>query len=599
VEEVRHEGMDGLERTHYCGEVLPADRDRTVTVMGWVHRRRDHGGLVFVDLRDRTGLVQVVVSPSAGAAFDVAEASRPEWVLAVTGQVRLRPEGMANPDMATGAVEVVGQHLRVLARSDTPPISPADTRLADETVRLQHRYLDLRRPGLLANFVLRDRVVFAVRSWMHRHGFLDVETPALGKSTPEGARDFLVPSRIRPGMVYALPQSPQTLKQLLMVGGFDRYYQIVKVFRDEALRADRQPEFTQIDVEMSFLSQARILALMEDMVTCVFRETMGVDLAPWPRLTHADALRLYGTDKPDLRAGPPLADVTDAARPHAAIALPDGSRWVGVVLADAVPSRRQLDGWVDRARELGAPGLFWLRRDGGVVRTNAGRALADGAGAAILEAAGVGAGGVLLVVAGEAPDVYRWAGQLRLDVSREVGGGRGDAGDRFRFLWVTDFPLFEWSEEEGRWTSAHHPFTMPHPDDLGSFDSHPATARSQAYDVVLNGVELASGSLRIYDAELQARVFGVLGLSRAAVEDKFGYLLNAFRYGAPPHGGIAFGLDRLVMLMAGAQSLRDVIAFPKTNTGSDPLMGAPAPADPAQWAELGLRPVAAPEGQER
>lgn len=578
----------GPERSHYCGEVRESLRDTTVTVAGWVHRRRDHGGLVFIDLRDRTGLVQVVVSPEAVDAFAAAEAVRPEWAVSATGVVAARPEGMANPEMPTGAVEVRADALHVWSRSDTPPVSPAGGAAVDELLRLQHRYLDLRRPELLKNFVLRDQVVYAVRRWMHDHGFLDVETPVLGRSTPEGARDFLVPSRVQPGRVYALPQSPQVWKQLLMVGGLDRYYQIVKVFRDEALRSDRQPEFTQIDVETSFLSQGQILALVEDMLRAVFREALQVELSAWPRLTHAEALAQYGTDKPDLRAGPPLVDLTAAARGAASIAQSDADRWVGITAGPAALSRKQLDALVERAQALGAPGLFWIRPTAEGVRTNAGRALADGAAAALAEAAGVQAadGGLLLVLAGPAPEVYRQAGTLRL----ELAAALGRVASGFHFLWVTDFPLFEWSAEEQRWTSAHHPFTMPHPEDRALIASQPGQARSQAYDVVLNGVELASGSLRIYDPALQAEVFGVLGLSPDEVEAKFGYLLDAFRYGPPPHGGIALGLDRLVMLMAGADSLRDVIAFPKTHTGSDPVMGAPAPAEPGQWAELRLTP---------
>lgn len=573
-------------RTAYCGRVGRERVGETVTVAGWVHRRRDHGGLVFIDLRDRTGLVQVVVSPDATAAFETADAVRPEWVVSATGAVAARPDGMANPDLPTGTVEVRATALSVWSRSETPPVSPADGASVDERLRLRHRYLDLRRPELLQNFVLRDRVVFAVRRWMHAHEFLDVETPTLGRSTPEGARDFLVPSRLQPGHVYALPQSPQVWKQLLMVGGVDRYYQIVKVFRDEALRSDRQPEFTQIDVETSFLSQDQILDLMEDMVRTVFQEALGVALPAWPRLTHAEALAQYGTDKPDLRVGPPLVDLTAVGQQVGALALPDETRWVGIVVEAAAFSRKQLDTLVDRARDLGAPGLFWIRRTADGVRTNAGRAFTDGGAGRLADAAGMGPDGLLLVMAGPWGAVHRHAGAMRLEVAAQLG--REAPG--FHFLWVTDFPLFEWSEDEHRWTSAHHPFTMPHPDDRELIATDPGRARSQAYDVVLNGVELASGSLRIYDSELQAQVFSVLGLTPAETTSKFGYLLDAFRFGPPPHGGIAFGLDRLVMLMAGADSLRDVIAFPKTHTGSDPVMGSPAPADPGQWAELRLTP---------
>ena len=461
-------------RTEYCGRVGAEWVGATVTVAGWVHRRRDHGGLVFIDLRDRTGLVQVVVSPDAAAAFETAEAVRVEWVVSATGEVVSRPEGMANPDLATGAVEVRATSLTVWSRSDTPPVSPQDGAQVDERLRLKHRYLDLRRPELLRNFVLRDRVVFAVRRWMHAHEFLDIETPTLGRSTPEGARDFLVPSRLQPGHVYALPQSPQVWKQLLMVGGVDRYYQIVKVFRDEALRSDRQPEFTQIDVETSFLSQGQILDLMEDMVRTVFQEALGVTLPEWPRLTHAEALAQYGSDKPDLRAGPPLVDLTAAAREVATLALPAETRWIGLVAEGAALSRKQLDTVVDRARELGAPGLIWIRRTPDGFRTNAGRALAEGGAARLASAAGMGPDGLLAVMAGPAPAVHRHAGTLRLELAAQLGR----VAPGFHFLWVTDFPLFEWSEDEGRWTSAHHPFTMPHREDRALLATDPGRARS-------------------------------------------------------------------------------------------------------------------------
>lgn len=572
-----------MHRTHYAGEISEALVGTTVAVAGWVDRRRDHGGLIFIDLRDRSGVVQLRVDPSAGAVFQEADRLRAEYVIAVQGVVKARPPGMENPELATGKVEIDPERLVVLSEAKTPPFLPhEEADRVDELVRLKYRYLDLRRPKMLGHFALRNRVVFAFRRYLHEHGFLEVETPALARSTPEGARDFLVPSRLQPGNFYALPQSPQLFKQLLMVSGFDRYYQIAKVFRDEDLRADRQPEFTQVDIEMSFVDQDDVLREMEALVRSVFQESLGETLAPFPRLSWDAAMRQYGSDKPDLRAGPPLLDLTEPARKSRWPILGEAQHVAGVVLRQVNPSRRQWDEFVERSRELGASGLIWLWK-GEELRSNA-----RGLGTELLEGlaacAELRAGDGLLVVAGEFPLACQVAGQLRLDAAQRFG--RLEQG--WRFLWVTDFPLFEWSEEEGRWVSAHHPFTMPHPEDVEWLEKDPSRVRSWAYDVVLNGVELASGSLRIFQPELQARVFQVLGLSRREAEAKFGFLLEAFSYGAPPHGGIAFGLDRLVMLMAGAKSLRDVIAFPKTARGTDPMTEAPNRVDPKQLEELSL-----------
>jgi aspartyl-tRNA synthetase len=573
-----------LERDTYCGSLRRADAGREVVLAGWVHRRRDHGGVIFLDLRDVTGLVQVVVEPLSEVAFRTADRVRAEWCLAVRGRVRPRPAGMVNPDLPTGEVEVEPVSLEVLSESRPLPFHPADADTVDELTRLKYRYLDLRRPILQQNLRLRDQVIFAVRQYFHAHGFLDVETPSLARSTPEGARDFLVPSRLQPGRFYALPQSPQIFKQLLMVAGIDRYYQIVKVFRDEDLRADRQPEFTQIDVEMSFLSQESILTMMEDMLHHVFREAMGADLPRFPRLTYREALTDYGSDKPDLRAGPPLRDLTAAAHELEWKVLREAEAVSAVVLKAAPLSRKQLDQLVERARELGASGLVWIGQGPDGLRSNVQKPLGPDGLARLAAELGLEAGDYALVVADRDPAAYQVAGQLRLQMAEELG--RLESG--FRFLWVTDFPLFEWSADERRPVSAHHPFTMPHPDDLGRLEEAPLSVRAQAYDVVLNGVELASGSLRIYDAELQARIFRILGLSGEAIREQFGFLVDAFQFGPPPHGGIAFGLDRLVMLMAGAKSLRDVIAFPKTTSGTDPLMNAPSPVDPRQLRELEL-----------
>lgn len=572
-----------MHRTHYAAEISEALVGTTVAVAGWVDRRRDHGGLIFIDLRDRSGVVQLRVDPSAGAVFQEADRLRAEYVIAVQGVVKARPAGMENPELATGKVEIDPERLVVLSEAKTPPFLPhEEADRVDELVRLKYRYLDLRRPKMLGHFMLRNRVVFAFRRYLHEHGFLEVETPALARSTPEGARDFLVPSRLQPGNFYALPQSPQLFKQLLMVSGFDRYYQIAKVFRDEDLRADRQPEFTQVDIEMSFVDQDDVLREMEALVHSVFQESLGETLAPFPRLTWDAAMRQYGSDKPDLRAGPPLLDLTEPARKSRWPILGAAQHVAGVVLRQVNPSRRQWDEFVERSRELGASGLIWLWK-GEELRSNA-----RGLGGELLEGLATCAelrpGDGLLVVAGAFPLACQVAGQLRLDAAQRFG--RVEQG--WRFLWVTDFPLFEWSEEEGRWVSAHHPFTMPHPEDVEWLEKDPSRVRSWAYDVVLNGVELASGSLRIFQPELQARVFQVLGLSRREAEAKFGFLLEAFSYGAPPHGGIAFGLDRLVMLMAGAKSLRDVIAFPKTARGTDPMTEAPNRVDPKQLEELSL-----------
>lgn len=572
-------------RTHYASEITQDLVGQAVTAAGWVHRRRDHGGLIFIDLRDRSGLVQIVVDPSQADVFEQAERVRNEYVVRVSGQVELRPVGMINPDIASGTVEIRPGVFEIVSASQPLPFVPSEAENVDELLRLKYRYLDLRRPGLLNNFILRDRVLHATRDYLHQHGFLDVETPSLARSTPEGARDFLVPSRLHPGSFYALPQSPQIFKQLLMVAGFDRYYQIAKVFRDEDLRADRQPEFTQIDVEMSFVEREQIFDVMENMVHAIFQEALGEPLEPFVRITWRDAMKLYGSDKPDLRAGEPLCDLTETARTLSWEVIANAPVVSGVVIRQYVPSRKQLDSWVAMARELGAPGLLWIIQEEGNARSSGFKMLGVDGIATISQAAQLRPGDTLLVVAGENPGTYQVAGHLRLELARQLE--RLTSG--FKFLWVTEFPLFEWSNEEGRVVSAHHPFTMPHPDDLAWLESDPLRVRSEAYDVVLNGVELASGSLRIYQPELQSRIFAVLGLSEEEITSKFGFLLQAFQYGAPPHGGIAFGLDRLVMLMAGAKSLREVIAFPKTARGIDPLMDSPSPVDGQQLVDVHLR----------
>lgn len=570
-------------RTHYAAELNAAQIGQTVSVAGWVHHRRDHGGLIFIDLRDRTGLVQIVAEPG-NPVFALLDRVRNEYVLEVTGTVRRRPDGMVNAELASGTVEVVPTDAIVDAVSKTPPFNVSGADGVDETLRLKYRYLDLRRPELTANLVLRDKSLMAIREFFHDHGFLDVETPSLARSTPEGARDFLVPSRLKPGAFYALPQSPQIFKQLLMVAGLDRYYQIAKAFRDEDLRADRQPEFTQIDVEMSFMNREEILSLMEEMLHHLFQVVLAVHLDPFVRMTWHDAMTRYGSDKPDLRAGPTLVDLSATAQTLSWPVLRDAAHVVGVPLPNYQPSRRELDQWGEVARTQGATGMVWMVQGSEGIRSSASKWLTAQELAQLMSDAGLGAGDTLLMVSGAGWHPFQTAGQLRLAYAREAG--RIEAG--WRFLWVTEFPLFEWSDEQGRLVSAHHPFTRPVAADIDRLESDPAAVRSEAYDVVLNGTELASGSLRIYQPELQERVFRTLGLSPAEAHEKFGFLLDAFQYGAPPHGGIAFGLDRLLMLMAGAESIRDVIAFPKTARGSDPLMDAPAAVDPAQLRDIHL-----------
>ncbi len=571
-------------RTHWADNVQESLITQTITIAGWVQRRRDHGGLVFVDVRDRTGLVQVVADPR-NPMFKVLDSVRPEFVVSITGTVQQRPEGMGNRDIASGSVEIVPNLVKVLSESKTPPFMPQEAESVDELMRLKYRYLDLRRTSLFHNFELRDRVLFSLRSFFHEQGFLDVETPALARSTPEGARDFLVPSRVQPGQFYALPQSPQIFKQLLMVAGFERYYQIAKVFRDEDLRADRQPEFTQIDVEMSFVDREEILRLMEAMMKQIFWDALDVRLPDFPRMTYKDAMHQYGSDKPDLRAGEALVDLSDLAHQTEWNVLRQATYTVGVRCRQYAPSRKQLDEWTQFAKDLGSRGLVWMTKAEDGIRCSATKWLDSEFQEKISATANLEIGDTLFLVSGDDPRPFEVAGQIRLEFARREN--RMESG--WRFLWVTEFPLFEWSEEEQRLTSAHHPFTMPMEEDRSLIAVDPTAVRSEAYDVVLNGIELASGSLRIYQSEVQQNIFSALGLSDTEIQEKFGFLLQAFQYGAPPHGGIAFGLDRIVMLMAGAKSLREVIAFPKTARGTDPLMEAPSTVADSQLAELGIQ----------
>ena len=585
------EGLGGWKRTHTCGVLRAADAGRTVTLMGWVHRRRDHGGLIFLDLRDRTGRTQCVFNPATSpAAHARAETVRGEFVLAVRGTVGRRPAGTDNPKLATGEVEVQAGEVRILNEARALPFPIEDEVGVDELVRLQYRYLDLRRPSLYGNFALRDAVCRAVRDYLHGHGFLEVETPFLTRSTPEGARDFLVPSRLSPGSFYALPQSPQLFKQLLMVAGFERYFQIVRCFRDEDLRKDRQPEFTQIDIETSFLDRDEFLPLVEGMVAEVIRRVHGVEVAvPFPRLTYAEALDRYGSDKPDIRFGLELADVSGLFRGSAFQAFAQVVEAGGVVKALRAPgaaglSRKEADDLVAAAKSYGAKGLVWVKVTPEGVQSPVAKFL-EPVRAALLDAVGAGPGDLVLLVGDAMPTAALVLGRLRGDLAQRHGLVPA-AG--YALLWVVDFPMFEWSAEERRWQAMHHPFTAPRDEDLSLLEGRPAEALAKAYDLVLNGQEIGGGSIRIHQQAVQQRVFELLGIGKDEARAKFGFLLDALEFGAPPMGGIAFGLDRLVAILAGEESIREVIAFPKTQKGSDPMTEAPAPVGPAQLRELGI-----------
>jgi aspartyl-tRNA synthetase len=582
-------------RSHYCGQVDAVLAGKEVTVAGWVHRRRDHGGVIFVDLRDREGLLQVVFDPDEAAVFAQAERLRNEFVIRVKGQVRARPGGTANTQLASGAVELIAREIEILNRSEPLPFQLDET--VNEELRLKYRYLDLRREVMSGRLRLRHRITRAMRTFLDGHGFIDLETPMLSKATPEGARDYLVPSRTHPGKFFALPQSPQIFKQLLMIAGFDRYYQIVRCFRDEDLRADRQPEFTQLDVETSFLSQAAIMDLMEALIRGLFKEVLGVSLPnPFPRLSFAEAMRRYGSDKPDLRVPLELVDVGDLLKDcDFKVFAGPASDADGRVAALAVPgggalSRKAIDDYAAYVSRYGARGLAYVK----VNETARGREglqspivkfLSDAAIAAILARTAAKDGDLIFFGADKAKIVSDALGALRL----KVGQDQGLVHTGWRPLWVVDFPMFEWDEEKKRWSAMHHPFTSPQDDDAAALRAFPAGALAQAYDMVLNGSEIGGGSVRIHRQEMQSTVFDLLGIEEDEANTKFGFLLEALKLGAPPHGGIAFGVDRLAMLMAGADSIREVIAFPKTQTAADPLTDAPTAVSEAQLRELHIR----------
>jgi aspartyl-tRNA synthetase len=584
-------------RSHYCGQVTEALAGQTVHVCGWVHRRRDHGGVIFIDLRDREGLLQLVFDPAAREIFSHAEKLRSEFVVRVSGKVRPRPAGTENANLATGKVEVLAQGLEVLNRAETPPFQLDDDTVGEDT-RLKYRYVDLRRPEMQKNLRLRHAVIKRIRDSMDAQGFVDVETPILTKATPEGARDYLVPSRTHPGHFFALPQSPQLFKQLLMMGGLDRYYQIARCFRDEDLRADRQPEFTQLDVETSFLTQKEIMAIVEGMLRELFSDVMKIDLGqPFPQMSYADAMLRYGSDKPDLRNPLTLVEVKDlvadvdfkvfatpAKDPKcrvAALRVPGGREKL---------SRGQIDAATEFVKQYGARGLAYIvvndkakGRDG--LQSPIVKNLHDRALAGILERTGAADGDVIFFGADTFKVVSDALGALRI----KLGNDFGYTQSAWKALWVVEWPMFEWDDKDRRWMALHHPFTSPVDLDPAALENSPGTALSQGYDIVLNGIEIGGGSVRIHRPELQQTVFRLLGIGEEEQRQKFGFLLDALKYGAPPHGGIALGIDRMVMLMAGADSIREVIAFPKTQTAHDPLTDAPGAVSALQLKELSIR----------
>jgi aspartyl-tRNA synthetase len=594
----------GTMRSHGAGTLRATDDGDEVTLAGWVARRRDHGGVAFLDVRDATGIVQVVADPTAGEALEAAHDVRSEYVVQITGTVRVRPEGMVNPALPTGEVEVAASRVEVLARAETPPFPIEDRVDVDEVVRLTYRYLDLRRGGPARALRMRAQITSIIRRVMEEHGFIDVETPMLTRSTPEGARDFLVPSRLQPGTCYALPQSPQLFKQLLMVAGLERYYQIVRCFRDEDLRADRQPEFTQLDVEASFVSEEDIFTLFEGMMSTLWREVLDIEIpTPFPRLSFAESMSRFGTDAPDTRFDLELVDLgevfagtevgifrgaLDAGGSVVAVRLPGGGQL----------TRREFDSWVEFAKGRGAKGLAWaVVEEDGSLRSPLAKFMSDDEVQALKASTEAEPGDALFFGAGETSQTQELMGGLRVALARDRGLVPDGA---WNFVWVTGWPLFEQragvmqrsgGPQGSRWDAVHHPFTAPTAEWEDRFEEAPGEALSRAYDLALNGIELGGGSIRIHRRDVQRRVFGVLGIDEEEAEEKFGFLLKGLSFGAPPHGGVAFGLDRLVMLMAGASSLREVIAFPKTASGGDPLTDAPAAVDPEQLREVGLRPL--------
>lgn len=591
------ESMQGLKRTHRCAELTAANVGETVTIMGWVQKNRNKGGLVFVDVRDRSGIIQVVFEEGScdAALIEKAAKLRSEFVVAVVGKVEKR-SGAVNENLATGEIEIAPTELRVLSESETPPFPIEENSKTKEEVRLKNRVLDLRRPDLQRNLIMRSKAATLTRQFLAEEGFLEIETPMLIKSTPEGARDYLVPSRVHPGNFYALPQSPQIFKQLLMCAGYDRYFQIVKCFRDEDLRADRQPEFTQIDMELSFVDVDDVIDVNERLLAKLFKEILKVEVPlPIQRMTWQEAMDRFGSDKPDIRFGMELQDVSEVVKDcdfvvfKGALENEGSVRGINAKGQGAMP-RKKIDKLVDFAKTYGAKGLAYVAiQEDGSVKSSFAKFMTDEQMAALIKAMDGENGDLLLFAADKNKVVWDVLGALRLEIARQLD--LLDKGE-YKFLWVTEFPLLEWNEEAGRYTAMHHPFTMPMEEDLDLIDTEPGKVRAKAYDIVLNGTELGGGSVRIFNNEIQNKMFEVLGFTKEQAEEQFGFLLNAFKYGVPPHAGLAYGLDRLIMLMAKQDSIRDVIAFPKVKDASDLMTEAPAGVDPKQLEELGLAIVA-------
>ncbi|MGO9736871.1 MAG: aspartate--tRNA ligase [Desulfomonilaceae bacterium] len=591
------QALDGWKRTHLSEELTETDVNKRVIVMGWILRRRDHGGVIFIDLRDRKGLVQLVFNPEFSQQTHAqAHNLRPEWVIAIRGEVRPRPDDSLNPDLVTGKIEIFVDELKILNSSDPPPFPLDEETNPTDAVRYKYRYLDLRKPtGARQNLLFRNRLLSQIRNFLSSEDFIEIETPFLTTSTPEGARDYLVPSRLSTGSFYALPQSPQLFKQLLMVAGFERYYQIARCFRDEDLRADRQPEFTQLDIETSFIEEKDLFTIMETMIQGIFRELLGIELkAPFPTIPYCDAMARYGLDKPDVRFGLELTDITSAIRETGFGVFKNAVNSGGIVKAIKVEdgaklSRKDLDDLRDFAAVYGGKGVAYTRiKDGGEWQSPIAKFLSDQERSEINRLVGAEPGHVVLFGADSAKIVNDVLGNLRNHLGAKLG--LIPAGN-FEFLWVTEFPMFEFDEDAKRFKAMHHPFTSPMEGDLDLMETDPGLVRSRAYDLVLNGSEIGGGSMRIYRKDVQQREFKALGIDEEDAEQKFGFLLEALRYGAPPHGGIAFGIDRITAILTGSESIRDVIAFPKTQRATCPLTGAPTPVNPEQLKELGIRIV--------
>lgn len=579
-------------RTHNCGELRKEDIGKMVNLVGWVNRRRDLGGLIFVDLRDRYGLIQVVFNPENGEMFHLAESLKNEYVIAVRGKVADRPKGTMNVNIPTGEIEVLAEELTIINPSKTLPFNIAETQNPDEMLRMKYRYIDLRRPGMIKRIILRHKVTKTVRDFFDQEGFLEIETPSLVRSTPEGARDYLVPSRINPGKFYALPQSPQLFKQLLMVGGIDRYFQMARCYRDEDLRADRQPEFTQIDLEMSFVSQEDILKVIEDMLVYVFEKTMSISIkAPFIRLSYKDAIERYGSDKPDMRYRLEIKNLSEVVRgvdfePFKKT-LAEGGAIKGMLLEGAASvSRKEINELVELGKSCGLAGLLTIQYRNDGIKSYLSKYMSDEMLKRVQKEMNSNESDLILLAAGESMALSESLGKLRLELVSKL---KITPSCDFSFLWVLDFPLFSYNKEENRLEAEHHPFTSPHPDDIHLMDSEPLKVRANSYDLVLNGVELGSGSIRIHDRQMQEKLFSAIGISNEEAMVKFGFLLTAFEYGAPPHGGIALGFDRLVAIMAGVDNIREVLAFPKNQSAICPLTGAPVPASNEQLKLLKIR----------